>query len=74
MNARLTAKIVALGAMAGAVSDVGFEIPAEMDVEISELIECAEEFALQITQEESDGVLLAQLTDMLDAIKAELSA
>ncbi|MNW68630.1 hypothetical protein D3C74_474370 [compost metagenome] len=74
MNAKLAAIIVALGAMGVTLSDAGIEIPAEMDAEISELIECAEEFAPQISDEESNAVLLAQLTEMLDAIKAELSA
>ncbi|WP_342480440.1 hypothetical protein NST07_25845 [Paenibacillus sp. FSL L8-0340] len=74
MNAKLTAAIVALGSYAVTLSDSGFEIPEVMDAEISELIECADEYALQITDEESHAVLLAQLTEMLDGIKAELSA
>ncbi|MEC0167891.1 hypothetical protein [Paenibacillus graminis] len=74
MNAKLTATIVALGAYALTLSDSGLEIPAEMDAEIDELIAAADEFATDLSDEESDAILLAQLTDMLDAIKAELSA
>ncbi|OMC96229.1 hypothetical protein MKX34_23995 [Paenibacillus sp. FSL R5-0636] len=73
MNAKLTAMIVALGAYAITLSDAGFEIPEEMDAEIDELIAAGDEFATGISDAESDAVLFAQLTGMLDAIKAELS-
>lgn len=73
MNANIAVKIVVLGAYAVAISDSGFEIPAEVDAEIDELIEAADDFASSMTDAESDGAILAQLTEMLGAIKAELS-
>lgn len=73
MNAKLTAMIVALGAYAVTLSDYGFEIPEVLDAEIDEIIASADEFATGLSGEESDAVLLAQLTEMLDAIKSELS-
>lgn len=73
MNAKLTAMITALGSYAVTLSDAGLEIPEVADAEIDELLDAANEFSLQITDEESDAALLSALTDMLDAIKAELS-
>lgn len=74
MNAKLTAMIAALGSFAVTLSDAGFEILDDTDAEISELLDAGEEYALQITDEESDAALLSVLTEMLDEIKAELSA
>lgn len=74
MNAKLTAMIAALGAYAVTLSDFEFEIPDEIDAEIDELLTSADEFATGISDAESNAVLLAQLTEMLDAIKAELTA
>lgn len=73
MNAKLTAMIAALGAYAVTLSDAGFEIPEVLDAEIDELLAAGDEFATSISDAESNAVLLAQLTEMLDAIKAELS-
>ncbi|WP_339811180.1 hypothetical protein MKY63_00825 [Paenibacillus sp. FSL R7-0189] len=73
MNAKLAAMIAALGSYAVTLSDSGFEIPEVLDAEIDELLATADEFATSISDAESDAILLAQLTEMLDAIKAELS-
>ena len=72
MNAKLTVKVVALGLLAVQASDAGLELPDGMDAEIDELIAAADEYATDIPNDEADVALTEVITEMLDAIKAEL--
>jgi formylmethanofuran dehydrogenase subunit E len=74
MNAKLTVKVVALGLLAVRASDAGLELPDGMDAEIDELIAAADDFATDIPNDEAAAALTDVITEMLDAIKAELSA
>lgn len=73
MNDKLIGKIIALGALYNAAREEGLEMAPEVCAEIAELGENLIEVISGMTDAEGDAILTSAITDMLNAIKAELS-